>query len=685
MRLSSRFSPKTFEEVVGQDIPVKALSGLIQAGQRRSTLLVGTVGSGKTSLAKLYGLALNCVNPTETGSPCGRCEFCMGLMGSHLFEEYDTPRQGGEIKQVRALLERHQRAEVPAGHLRVIFFDEAHHLHHEAFDAMLKSAEDDPKLGLIFATTEGEKIPTSMRSRVWVLEVRPLPADVALPWLQNICSEVGIMVDDSALLLLIGLCEGRPRDLLNQLDQLTDLNGVQITLDIVREHFNVAHVDILPRYFMALARRDPTAISDVLSEWREPFPDKVRWIRAFLSAMYYRAVLRTAWENDPAIAAIGDKTLHEVVDAWCSAFAAEDPLDLKPQLIELMKFWGLDTIVASEAELKLRLALFHDLVFCGPAPAPVLSKLKRARPSLPSTESARYFNPLHTAMLSGSAASFGFIKAEEAIDIVDRASFLIQEHGVTFNAAVELRIVADDDEALRISDLCADGLCRTFGQGCSFAMVRTAFREQGVVVATFAFYLAELAEAGTQNSKLVELKLWVNKWTSEASIASVSASLMVPRNILRTDLRWHWSTVRQLLGGLESQVEALDATTNSYAPLRLLLGLPGSTRYITPMVGQLIAYYGNLTDDALREATTPRLGAISAAAVGAWSQLTSGWEFDEHLDRARLRTDRDRLALSLALTNSDEGTPIASLSEMLRAVPDDPFGRVRSYVGWWAR
>ena len=153
---AKKYRPRRFQDVYGQDHPVRLLSGLIRRGQRgRDLLLHGTVGSGKTTLARLYGRALNCDKPDDYGSPCNVCKNCSitdtsrydnpdesNLYQKIGFFEYDTPKEGGTAKSRKNLfLDSSYHFPLPRSKWRILFFDEAHFLEKDGASLLLKSVE----------------------------------------------------------------------------------------------------------------------------------------------------------------------------------------------------------------------------------------------------------------------------------------------------------------------------------------------------------------------------------------------------------------------------------------------------------------------------------------------------------------------------------------------------------------
>ena len=173
----------------------------------RNILLYGSVGSGKTTLARIYAMALNCDSPDKDGSPCLRCSSCkkIGEEGDPLrFTELDAPtfEMFDEFKETLNSFVRPPTL----GRPRMIFFDEAHSIRRlrNGYDFLLKLVEEPPP-GIVFcfATTEFDQISKALRSRLLQMEIRPLGLELGTKFLRNIANTEGIHYEDEALALLV--------------------------------------------------------------------------------------------------------------------------------------------------------------------------------------------------------------------------------------------------------------------------------------------------------------------------------------------------------------------------------------------------------------------------------------------------------------------------------------------------
>ncbi len=182
-------------------------------------LFTGTRGTGKTSSAKIFARAINCLHPVE-GSPCGECEVCRALRGEDNLDiiELDAASNNG-VEEIRDLTAKVQYPPT-VGKYKVYIIDEVHMLTTEAFNALLKTLEEPPEQVLfILATTEPHKIPLTVLSRCQRFDFKPISEDAIAGHLLHIAAEEGIPLQPAAAALIARKAEGGMRDAVSLLDQ----------------------------------------------------------------------------------------------------------------------------------------------------------------------------------------------------------------------------------------------------------------------------------------------------------------------------------------------------------------------------------------------------------------------------------------------------------------------------------
>jgi len=234
-----KYRPKTFSELVGQEVLVKTLEGSLSSGRiPHAFLMTGIRGTGKTTTARLLARGLNCVGADGAGgstlSPCGLCQHCLSaLQERHLdIIEFDAASRTG-VDDMRELIDSVAYRPVSARY-KVYIIDEVHMLSKSAFNALLKTLEEPPEhVKFFFATTDPQKIPVTILSRCWRFDLKPIAPEVLAPFLKGILEQEGITSEDEALLLLADAAEGSARDAVSLLDQAVNLGQGTVTTPTV--------------------------------------------------------------------------------------------------------------------------------------------------------------------------------------------------------------------------------------------------------------------------------------------------------------------------------------------------------------------------------------------------------------------------------------------------------------------
>ncbi len=256
--LYRKYRPAEFEEVKGQDHIVTTLKNQINAGRMsHAYLFCGTRGTGKTTVAKIFAMAVNCEHPVD-GSPCGECASCRAIAsGSSLnVIEIDAASNNG-VENIRQI--REEVSYPPTeGRYKVYIIDEAHMLSAGAFNALLKTLEEPPGYVIfILATTDVRKIPVTILSRCQRYDFRRISIDTIAQRLTDLLAREQVEAEDKAVRYLARAADGSMRDALSLADQCIAFNlGKKLTLDRVLEVLGAADNEVFGRLFETLTEQD---------------------------------------------------------------------------------------------------------------------------------------------------------------------------------------------------------------------------------------------------------------------------------------------------------------------------------------------------------------------------------------------------------------------------------------------
>jgi len=228
--LYRKFRPLIFEDVVGQEQITKILKHQIQNNQiGHAYLFCGGRGTGKTSTAKIFSRAVNCISPVN-GEPCNECSVCKGILSSSVTDimEIDAASNNG-VDNIRSIKENVIYAPTIAKY-KVYIIDEVHMLSGSAFNALLKTLEEPPEnVIFILATTEPHKIPITILSRCQRFEFKRISKPNIVKRLQFICNEKQISCDENALNVIAQAADGALRDAISLLDKIISSGVTELT------------------------------------------------------------------------------------------------------------------------------------------------------------------------------------------------------------------------------------------------------------------------------------------------------------------------------------------------------------------------------------------------------------------------------------------------------------------------
>lgn len=229
-----KFRPKTFDDVLGQEHVTKTLKNQILTNNiAHAYLFSGIRGTGKTSTAKIFSRAVNCLN-NHDGNPCNECEICKSTLDETNMDiiEMDAASNNG-VEDIRELRDKVKFLPVKSKY-KVYIIDEVHMLSKGAFNALLKTLEEPPEhLLFILATTEPQKIPATILSRCQRFDLKRIKSTVIVENMKKICEEIHVEYEEKALKLIAANSEGAMRDALSILDRCVSFNEDKIDYETV--------------------------------------------------------------------------------------------------------------------------------------------------------------------------------------------------------------------------------------------------------------------------------------------------------------------------------------------------------------------------------------------------------------------------------------------------------------------
>ena len=271
---AQKWRPQFFSDVVGQAHVTATLQNQIRTERLgHAYLFWGPRGTGKTTVARLFAKAVNCLNPTQetdlghvvTGEPCNQCDACRDITQGSSFDviEMDAASNRG-IDTIRDLRENVKLS--PAAYkYKIYIIDEVHMLTSEGFNALLKTLEEPPPhVIFIMATTEHSQIPKTIVSRCQDFDFRHLIPDQIISRLQLIADDEEILADNEVLALIARQSEGCLRDAENLLERLVSSAGKNLTLDNVEETLGLGASSLLHELTQAIIERNLTGGLDTL-------------------------------------------------------------------------------------------------------------------------------------------------------------------------------------------------------------------------------------------------------------------------------------------------------------------------------------------------------------------------------------------------------------------------------------
>lgn len=255
--LYREWRPKNFEDIIGQEhITITLKNEIINKRTSHAYLFCGTRGTGKTSTAKVFAKALNCLKP-KNGEPCNECEMCLKINDGLAIDvvELDAASNNG-VDKIREIIEDVKYPPQEAN-FKVYIMDEVHMLSMGAVNAFLKTLEEPPKnVVFILATTDPQRLPITILSRCQRFDFKRINKEQIVSRLRKITVEKGIFADDRSLNLIARVSDGAMRDSLSILEQAISMGNEKVDYNSLLKILGLVTNDNLFRLIDAIIERN---------------------------------------------------------------------------------------------------------------------------------------------------------------------------------------------------------------------------------------------------------------------------------------------------------------------------------------------------------------------------------------------------------------------------------------------
>lgn len=261
-----KWRPTVFEDIIGQTHITKTLKNQILTGKiGHAYLFCGTRGTGKTTCAKVFSRAVNCLNP-QNGSPCNECEICRGIIDGSIMDVKEIDAASNrKVEDVAEIIDDIRYVAATAKYT-VYIIDEVHTLSNTAFNALLKTLEEPPEhVIFILATTEAHKVPQTILSRCQRFDFKRIKPSDIITRMKEIAHGDGLNITDNAYSLLARLADGSMRDGLSILERIVSSCGSTITSEDIISTLGISTAQSVFNIVDAIITQNTNNILEVMN------------------------------------------------------------------------------------------------------------------------------------------------------------------------------------------------------------------------------------------------------------------------------------------------------------------------------------------------------------------------------------------------------------------------------------
>ena len=311
--LATKWRPKLFSDLIGQDPVVTALiNSLDNQRLHHSYLFTGTRGVGKTTLARILAKCLNCETNGVSSKPCGKCASCLAIDAGQFVDLYEVDAASRtKVEDTRELLENVQYLPTQ-GRFKIYLIDEVHMLSTHSFNALLKTLEEPPEhVKFILATTDPQKIPSTILSRCLHFSLNRISAEVIRNQLEKVLTNENINFEENATKNISKIADGSMRDALSISEQCRSHGDNKITYNNICKILCLMPAENINEIVNLIVNNDVKKLMDLIEQMYFQTADFKYILEELISIFHQTAMFKVTNKLNDSIYDTSIKSLSE--------------------------------------------------------------------------------------------------------------------------------------------------------------------------------------------------------------------------------------------------------------------------------------------------------------------------------------------------------------------------------------